>query len=68
MNNKTEAFELAMMIFESLSKRKKRRIAKAINNNQWDYTHEWENCIKQAIVMKNWYNLTFEKYGEEIDE
>lgn len=66
--NKTEAFKIALALFNDLPKRKRRKIAKAIKNNNWDYTYEWENCVRQAIVMRNTYNQQFEKYGEEIDE
>ncbi len=66
--NKTETFKLAIALFNNLSKHRQRKVAKAIKNNNWDYTYEWENCVRQAIVMRNTYNQQFEKYGEEIDE
>lgn len=66
MNTNDRVFEIALTLLNNLSRRERRKIAKSIKNNNWDYTHKWVSCVNQAITMVNWYNNEFEEHGEEL--
>lgn len=45
------ALQLASMLYEQQSKRKRRRAFSYFKSNNWDVTGLWEDCLKQAAAM-----------------